>query len=124
LEQALLATRSPFADASYQRMTAWLDPWTERWARERTEVCERAELDGQLSAAAYQAAVACFEEQRDRLAALLDAFDRLDAKMVAGAAKAAASFSQLESCADQRTVAARPKVPEALADSPERAAVG
>jgi tetratricopeptide (TPR) repeat protein/predicted Ser/Thr protein kinase len=124
LERALLATESPFAGTSYERMTAWLDPWAARWARERTEVCVRAQLDQQLGADGYARAVVCFDEQRDRLAALLDAFGSPDALMVAGAAKAAASFSQLESCADERVVAQRPVVPEALASSPERAEVG
>jgi tetratricopeptide (TPR) repeat protein/predicted Ser/Thr protein kinase len=124
LEQALLATESPFAGTSYERMTAWLDPWATRWARERTEVCVRAQMDEQLGADAHTRAVACFDEQRDRLAALLDAFAAPDALMVAGATKAAASFSQLDSCADERVVAQRPVVPEALAASPERAQVG
>jgi tetratricopeptide (TPR) repeat protein len=105
-------------------MIAWLDPWAARWARERTDVCVRAQIDEQLGAEAHAHALACFDEQRDRLAALLDAFAAPDAKMVAGAAKAAASFSQLESCADERAVAQRPVVPEPLANSPERAAVG
>ncbi|HVI00461.1 MAG TPA: serine/threonine-protein kinase [Enhygromyxa sp.] len=127
LERALLATASPFASTSYERMAAWLDPWAARWARERTEVCVRARVDEQLGADAYAQAVACFDEQRDHLAALLDAFAspeaKIDAQMVAGAAKAAASFSQLESCADERMVAQRPVVPATLANSPERAAV-
>jgi tetratricopeptide (TPR) repeat protein/predicted Ser/Thr protein kinase len=123
LERALLATESPFASASYERMIAWLDPWALRWARERTEVCVRAQIDEQLGADAHAQAIACFDDQRERLAALLDAFASPDAKMVAGAAKAAASFSQLESCADERVVAQRPVVPELLAASRERAAV-
>ena len=117
LERSLVGTGSPLASSSFSYMRSWLDPWTSRWTTERTDTCVRAEIDETLSAELYAQSTACFDEQRERLAAMLDVFALSDTRMVAGAGKAAAAFSQLESCADERALARRPELPDALAGS-------
>jgi eukaryotic-like serine/threonine-protein kinase len=117
LERSLSGTGSPLATTSFTYMRSWLDPWTSRWTSERTATCVRAEIDETLSAELYAQSIACFEEQRERLTAMLDVFALSDTRMVAGAGKAAAAFSQLESCADERAMARRPEIPAALAGS-------
>jgi tetratricopeptide (TPR) repeat protein/predicted Ser/Thr protein kinase len=119
LEHSLGGTGSPLATTSFTYMRAWLDPWTARWTSERTATCVRAELDETLGPELYAQSVACFDEQRERLAAMLDVFALSDTRMVASAGKAAAAFSQLESCADERALARRPELPAALVGSPQ-----
>ncbi|MFV8755462.1 tetratricopeptide repeat protein [Nannocystaceae bacterium ST9] len=118
LERSLAATGSPLAASSFASMQTWIDPWTSRWASERTRMCERAEIAESLDPDLYAQSLACFDEQREQLAAMLDVFERSDTRMVAGAGKAAAAFSQLESCADERALARRPVIPATLAGDP------
>jgi tetratricopeptide (TPR) repeat protein/predicted Ser/Thr protein kinase len=118
LERSLGGTGSPLAATSFMYMRAWLDPWTVRWTSERTATCVRGEIDETLSTTLYTQSIACFDEQRERLAAMLDVFALSDTRMVAGAGKAAAAFSQLESCADERALARRPELPTTLVGSP------
>ncbi len=115
LERSLTSTGSPFAQTSFAHMRTWLDPWAERWAKERTQVCVQANVEGSLGRELEAQAIECFDDQRERLATMLDVFANADARMVAGAVKAAAAFSQLESCADERTLAQRAVLPERLA---------
>jgi tetratricopeptide (TPR) repeat protein len=119
LRHALTATASPYASSSYERMEEWLDPWAERWALERGQVCRAARVEGTLGPELLERATACFDEQRERLAATLEVLAASDSKMAAGAAKAAVAFSQLESCADERMLVQRPLTPNAIAASPE-----
>jgi tetratricopeptide (TPR) repeat protein/predicted Ser/Thr protein kinase len=123
LERSLIRTGSPFAVTSFAHMQAWLDPWASRWASERARTCELATIEHSIGPEIQARSIACFDEQRDRLAAMLEVFAEADAAMVAGAVKAAAAFSQLESCADERTLAQRPVIPDAIAGSPELAEV-
>ncbi|MEM7155305.1 MAG: serine/threonine-protein kinase [Myxococcota bacterium] len=118
LRHAFMETGSSFAEASHERMSAWLDPWTARWARDRTQLCLQARRDEGLEPAKLQMATTCFDEQREQLAVMLEVFGDANVDMVAGAAKAAANFSQLESCADERAMAQRPVIPERLHQDP------
>ncbi|MCA9701336.1 MAG: tetratricopeptide repeat protein, partial [Myxococcales bacterium] len=118
LAEALAATGSPYAATSHERMVAWLDPFAEAWARDRSELC-RARVEETIAPELDERSQACFDEQLDRLGAMVDVFAHADVEMVAGAAKAAAVFSQLDSCTDEQALLQRPAIPVELAASSE-----
>jgi tetratricopeptide (TPR) repeat protein/tRNA A-37 threonylcarbamoyl transferase component Bud32 len=111
VERAFVATGAGHAADSFARTAAWLDGWTATAASERAALCLLARLEAPADPVVHAARLACFDEQRDRLAALVDVIGDPSAITMAGAAKSATTFAQSESCTDPQTIVLRPTPP-------------
>jgi tetratricopeptide (TPR) repeat protein/tRNA A-37 threonylcarbamoyl transferase component Bud32 len=110
-EGAFTASGHPDARAIFRRSAPWLDDYAARWRDERTALC-RATRAGEAEAPA--AALACLEERRLALAALVDGvFASADRDVVLRSVSAAAGLPALAPCSDAAALARAPALPEA-----------
>ncbi|WP_434418236.1 tetratricopeptide repeat protein [Nannocystis pusilla] len=112
LHAALLATGAPFAESSYQKALPRIDRWAGSWSELRSQVCTEAEVDGTRSPALYRQAVACLDEQRETLAALLEVFTADSAANVQRLVPAVAGLAPLEPCAEKSYLERMPAPPD------------
>ncbi|MDC0716545.1 serine/threonine-protein kinase [Nannocystis bainbridge] len=112
LHAALLATGAPFAETSFQKAVPRIDRWAGAWAELRTQVCTEAEVDGSRPPALYRQAVACLDERREALAALLEVFTSDSAANVQRLVPAMAGLAALEPCAEKSYLERMPAPPD------------
>ena len=112
LRAALVGTKISYAAPTYARMAPWIDRWTGQWSEIRESQCLAAEVEGSLAPESYARAVACLDERRGELAALLDVFGEGDPSTVTRAVPAAASLPELAPCSDPVALGRRPVRPE------------
>ncbi|MFY0540431.1 hypothetical protein [Nannocystis pusilla] len=112
LHAALLATGAPFAESSYQKALPRIDRWAGSWSELRSQVCTEAEVDGTRSPALYRQSVACLDEQRETLAALLEVFTADSAANVQRLVPAVAGLAPLEPCAEKSYLERMPAPPD------------
>ncbi|HVS02444.1 MAG TPA: tetratricopeptide repeat protein, partial [Thermoanaerobaculia bacterium] len=100
VRSAFLATGEPYAAASWRAVQGTLDRFAASWAAMRTAACEATHVHGEQSADLLDRRVACLDQRRAELAALVEVFTTADRQVVEGAAQAAHALTPLESCAD------------------------
>lgn len=105
VETAVIATHTPHAEDTWQRLAPRLDEYAERWAEDYTEACVATRVRAEQSAALMDARMRCLERGRRELAALARALEAGDAEMVEHAVPAADALPRLERCADLEALA-------------------
>ena len=116
LRSSLGATQVPGAAESADRAIGSLDAWATRWAQQRRDVCTRATIEDSLSPELWTRAQACLDDQRERVAAILEVYAHDAPGVAAGIVHSTARLGQLERCDDELRLASQP--PVAAADAP------
>lgn len=96
---AVRATGSPQADAWVARALPQIERYAAGWTRLRDEAC-RAHAEGRQSAQLLDLRMACLDQRRAGLDALVDGLMTADAAGLDALARAAAELPPLERCAD------------------------
>ena len=99
VHQAILASGLHFADDTARRVAARLDAYAAAWSAMRTAACEQ-NRSGAQSDLLYERRVACLEQRRADLAALVDVYSAADRDVVTKAVRASAELRPLSPCAD------------------------
>ena len=121
LAAALMATEVGFAGDTFARAQPWIDRWSGEWSRVRVAECVATEVEGTRSPELHALSLACLDERRDELAALLAVQAEVDAAGVGRVVAAAAGLSPVAACVEAEALARRPPLP---ADAALRGRVG
>ena len=89
-------------DSIWRATQANLDTFTDQWRELYTEVCEATHVRKEQSSELLDLRMACLEERRQELGALVGLFAEADAELVARAEQASTSLSSLAACSDIR----------------------
>ncbi len=101
ISAAFLATKSPIAAETWQRVSPALADYASRWAAMHDEACAATRVHGDQSAALLDLRMQCLDTRFGDLAALLDIFRAADVDTVARSVEAASSLPALAPCADR-----------------------
>ena len=96
--QVFLATGKPYAAKAWQGVSAILDRYAQRWSDLYVEACEATHVRGDQSAEVLDLRMACLEEGRADLAALVRLFRYATGEVVENAVAAANALGTLERC--------------------------
>jgi tetratricopeptide (TPR) repeat protein len=111
VNEALLATGVPYAQATSERVSTALDGYVERWVRQGTALCE-AEQSAQLPRLAALREF-CLERRLSRLRATTELLVQgADRELLEKAAQAVYSLPPLEDCVDDKALTAAVPLPE------------
>jgi tetratricopeptide (TPR) repeat protein len=117
VRESLLATAVPYADATVANVGARIDEYAADWVAMHTDACEATTVRGEQSAALLDRRMACLEERRGSLVALVDVLAEADANVAERAVSAVGSLPSLDRCADADALMAELPPP----DDPELA---
>jgi tetratricopeptide (TPR) repeat protein/predicted Ser/Thr protein kinase len=112
---AIVGSGLSYAADTWDRVAARLDDYAARWGEARVQACED-HRSGAQSDLLHELRVACLEQRRGELAALVDVYSSADAAVVGKAVKAAFDLRPLAPCADVDKLLSRvvpPGSPEA-----------
>jgi len=110
LEGAMLATRLPFAGATWTNLEAGLDRYAASWTAMLAEACE-AHRAGRQSDTQYDLRMRCLEQRRMSLESLTEVLEKVDAGSLPGAALAAGALPAVEVCGDLQALLVDPLRP-------------
>lgn len=116
LRDALASPGASKGETTFDKLEPWIDRWTTEWSGLRTAACVEGEIEKAIAPELYARQVACLEERRDELAALLEVLSEADAVAARQAVPAVAGLPQLRPCLDATALARRhdpPSDPEA-----------
>ena len=108
---AILGTRVRYAEDVASRVQTRLDAYAQDWVAMHRESCE-THRRGEQSDALFDLRMACLDERRTSLAALVDVLAEADAEMVTQAVQAAENVPSLERCRDATALLAQSPPPE------------
>lgn len=111
VEAALLGTGLRHAADTAERLIPWLDERADSWRTSRRGLCRAAEVDGELPDELYRRGLACLDERRFDLDALVGQLELGTAEGVAEAVPAAAALASPADCADRAFLARLPSLP-------------
>ncbi|WNG40448.1 tetratricopeptide repeat protein [Archangium violaceum] len=109
---AFLATGTPYAAPTWERLSATLDAYADQWHTLRTEACLAAGRDAS-TASSWQTA-ACLDTRLWQLAATTEVLEKADALTVQNAPQLMASLEGLAGCRDSPGLSSRPQPPDDL----------
>ncbi len=112
LSTALASTDASYAATTFEKMTPWIDRWTQRWSEVRAGVCREGEVDRTRPAELHIRAVTCLDERREELTALLTVIGEDPTSSLPRAVNAAASLTPVDACADWNALERRPALPD------------
>ncbi len=115
--QAFEATGLSYAPRSWAVTQAAVDDYAQAWVRARTEACEATQR-GTQSGEALDLRMACLDERREHLRAVVELLTTADVELVERGPQLVAGLPGLERCADVdalRTRSAAPEDPELAA---------
>jgi tetratricopeptide (TPR) repeat protein len=118
VRQAFAATGDPIAASAFTTASEALDAYRARWGLQWNDACEAATVRRDQTVEVRQLRVACLDQARSRLDALVGLFTQADREVVQSASKAARSLEDLSACSDVprlQSVAPLPTDPESLA---------
>jgi tetratricopeptide (TPR) repeat protein/predicted Ser/Thr protein kinase len=109
IRAAFAAVERPWADDAFGTVEQSLDAWVERWRSARTDACVATLVEQTQSAELMDLRMACLDDRRRQLSALLDVLGAADAAVVQRAVAAVDGLPHVEPCAEPEYV--RPLVP-------------
>ncbi len=118
IRSAMLATKVPYAQASWKTVERAVDVYTRAWVSMHEDACIATRIRGEESEAVLDLKMACLSRRLAEAKALTDILGAADDKIVERAAQAAGSLPNLSVCADTSTlrdVLPPPKAPETIA---------
>ena len=107
---AILATRLPFAGATWQHLERELADYADTWRATHADACA-AHRDRRQSDTLYDLRMRCLERARTGLAALVEVLAHIDAEALQGAPLATGALPPLAACADLDGLLADPLRP-------------
>jgi len=108
---AFMGTGASRAGDVWKRVAGILDGYATRWTAMHTETCEATHVRGEQSAEVLDLRMACLNNSRDSLRALVDVFVSADAETVGNAIDAANALPDLARCADVALLRSVPPPP-------------
>jgi tetratricopeptide (TPR) repeat protein len=120
---ALVGTGVGYAEDVATRVTRRLDRFAEEWAAMHGEACE-THRRGEQSDALFDARMACLEERRRSVRALVAVLASADAEVLEKAVQAADNLPTLARCGDARALLAQRPPPEDPATARAAEALG
>ena len=106
LRAALLASGRPSAEDTFRRVAAQLDRYSRDWAAARVDACEATRVRGEQSDALLDLRMACLDQRRDDLDALVRELTASRPGVIDKAVEAAAKLPPLAACTDARALQA------------------
>lgn len=100
LRTAFTASQLPYAAAITTSVEAALDAYASGWAVARVDACEATNVRREQSAELLDLRMACLDQRRTELGALVDRFAHGDAAIVERSLAATSALPLLASCAD------------------------
>ncbi len=110
--QAFLATKLPYAEASWSYVARTLDGYAAEWSRMRAATCAATRIHHEQSEEVFALRTACLDRRLDELQELSLVFTHADAQVVETSAAAVSSLSSLRDCVDAAALAGRMKQPD------------
>jgi eukaryotic-like serine/threonine-protein kinase len=101
---AFVATGHLLAADTSRGVEHAIDRYATTWIAGRTEACEATRVRGEQSEAVLDERIACLDEARLRLAAMVRSFERVKGAQVANAAVAVYNLPAVDRCADPRAL--------------------
>jgi serine/threonine protein kinase/tetratricopeptide (TPR) repeat protein len=98
MRQSFLASGKPYAGKAWQGVSETLDRYTRRWSELYVEACEATRVRGEQSDEVLDLRMACLDEGRGDLAALVRLFRYPTAEVIENAVAAANALGTLERC--------------------------
>ncbi|MCB1037725.1 MAG: hypothetical protein KDD47_28085, partial [Acidobacteria bacterium] len=115
VKASFAATGVPFAGEAFERVEGLLDGYARDWVAGYTAACEATHLLGEQSGDVLDLRMACLDQRRMELGALVELFSTADATVVSRAPRSAESLTQLATCADRTELALQPPPPRGAA---------
>jgi Tfp pilus assembly protein PilF len=100
IRTALLATGSPFATETWQRVATSFDDYGRRWAAMYTDACEATHVRGDQSEEVLDLRMSCLQRSRDGMRAVGDVLGRADSSVLVHAVDVVHGLPAFERCAD------------------------
>jgi tetratricopeptide (TPR) repeat protein/predicted Ser/Thr protein kinase len=100
VESGFLATGKPFARASFARVAGQLDGYAGEWTSMRTEACRATRVRREQSETLLELRLACLDQRRAELAAVVGQLASADAALVEHAVDMTTRLEPLAACAD------------------------
>ncbi|MBL8915311.1 MAG: serine/threonine protein kinase [Archangium sp.] len=114
-EAAFLATKVPYAKASWALTKDALDVWARDWTEARTEACLATKVRGEQTERQLLLRFECLDRRLTELSTLADQFAQADQSLVSGSGTAAAKLSSIASCSNVKQLEDRRAPPPELA---------
>jgi tRNA A-37 threonylcarbamoyl transferase component Bud32/tetratricopeptide (TPR) repeat protein len=109
---ALRASGLPYAPAAAERVVASLDDYADEWIAARTRACEATAVRQEQSQELLDRRMACLDERRAGLRALVGVLVAADAAVVEKAVQVTSELPRLEPCSDSAYLQARVRPPD------------
>jgi serine/threonine protein kinase/tetratricopeptide (TPR) repeat protein len=120
VHDALVATKLPYAAATFSQIATLFDRYARDWVAMHTEACEATQLRGEQSPELLDLRMACLSDRLSGFGAEVDVLASADAAVVERANHAAHALPTLDACADTAALRAPTRPP---ADPATRAQV-
>ncbi len=112
ITRAFQATRLPYANATWERLSSQLEPYIVALRGERVAACEATHVRHEQSDEVLNLRTICLDRRQRHLSALLDVFTQADAQIVEHAAEAAAALPRVDGCQDAEALLLGVRPPE------------
>jgi tetratricopeptide (TPR) repeat protein len=116
-QRAFTATGQVYAEEAWQRVDSALDRYAAGWTQRHSEACEATRVRGEQSEAVLDARMACLEQRRRELGALvvgLAGIDRSTLLLATSAPEKLVPVSECDTVTESARQQARPRDTEAL----------
>jgi tetratricopeptide (TPR) repeat protein/predicted Ser/Thr protein kinase len=111
LAAAFTASGRPFAEAAWAAIAERTDAWTTAWADEAAVACRATQVQRTQSSELLDRRVACLDQRRRQLAALLAVLAAPDATTIERGPQAIEKLQRPESCAEVEALSRRTAAP-------------
>ena len=112
IRQAFVATPTPYAADTWNRVETALDDHARSWVEMRAAACVSTHVEKLQSIEVLNLRIGCLDDKRERMRALVEVFGKADEVVVANAVMAV-SHLELDSCANHEALTMRVKPPAA-----------
>ncbi|HEV7555852.1 MAG TPA: serine/threonine-protein kinase, partial [Kofleriaceae bacterium] len=112
VEHSFAASDVPYAVTAAAGVVTAFDRYAAAWTAMRTDACEATRVRGEQSDDLLDLRMACLDDRKHELGALVDVFAKADGKVVEKSVQAAQSLTPITGCADTPALRARVRVPD------------
>jgi len=109
LHAAFVGAAGSLGDSTWPRVTAVIDDWGRSWVDLRHRACEATHVRGEQSAELGDRKMACLEDRRRELAAVLGSFAVADRDVVIGSLRTVRAMEPLARCEDMAALLGAPQ---------------
>jgi tetratricopeptide (TPR) repeat protein/predicted Ser/Thr protein kinase len=98
MKRVFIASRLSFAETTFDSLVPHIDAWIDAWSRARGDSCVDTEVRKIRPADLHALAIACLDEQREAVQALLESFAEGDRYAVRSALRSVTKLPKVEDC--------------------------